>query len=449
MLEYLRSEKQFLIVLLFWVIVGMMFAPLTWVVIPVTLLLFQRKKMYLEMLLGFLLILILSDSRQYAMHFAGDIKDIYLLLMTFFFFADRKSFVPAERFVYRFVPFIVLAVFFLIFSEIFLTSAQKTLSYLLVFLVVPNYLAAAWRVHGSDALRRLIWIGVLVLFVGFAIRVISPGFVILSGRYSGLFGNPNGLGLFCIIFFILFTVSGDIVNELFDRRDRYVILGAIFLSAVLCGSRNAVFTIGIFVMFRYFYRISPFLGIMTFLIVVLVYQLILANFEGIIIALDLQEYFRLETFQSASGRIVAWEFGWDHIQENPLLGKGIGYTEYLYRKNYDVLSIMGHQGNAHNSYITFWLDTGILGLLAYLIAFISTFVSAASRTRSAIPAMFAILFSAFFESWLTASLNPFTIQFVIIGTILISPVFREQGVEEPASEELEPELDSDEIEPVV
>lgn len=447
MLQFLRSEKQFLFVLLFWSVVGVLFAPLTWVVIPVTLMLFQRKKMYAEMLMGFFVTLILSDSRQYSFHYAGDIKDIYLLLLAFFFFTDKQTFAPAERLFFRFLPFIIIAFFFLLFGDIILKSAQKTLSYLLLLLVTPNYLSAIWRSQGKEGMRKLVWTGVFVLGVGFVFRFISPAFVTLAGRYCGMLGNPNGLGLFCIVFFIFVAVVNEIRSDMFSRKEIYLIYAVILLSTALSGSRNAIFTIGIFVVFHYCYKISPFLGIFVFLIMILVYQLILANLANIIVGLNLQEYFRLETLENASGRLVAWQFGWEKISENPMLGHGIGYTDYYYRQNYDLLSIRGHQGNAHNSYITFWIDTGLLGLLFYLVAFIRSFVSGAKRFPAAVPAMFAIMFSAFFESWLTASLNPFTIQCVFVMTIIASPVFLtdpfEESAEESADEELEEEESGD------
>lgn len=377
------------------------------------------------MLIGFFLILTLSDSRQAAFAFAADIKDVYLVMLGFFYVVDSAYFEPRQRVIVRFIPFLILATAFLIFSDILAQSAMKTLSYGLLLLVVPNYIIAAWRNNKEDALRKLIWTGILILAVGLVLRFIMPNYVSLADRFCGLLGNPNGLGLFCILFFILATVARNVVPGLFTKREVYLQNAIILVSIVLCGSRNAVFTIGIFLMFHYFYKISPFVGILVFAFTVVVYQLLLANLESIIVSLDLQEYFRLETLQNASGRLVAWDFGWQKISESPLIGRGIGYTDHLYRINYDFLSIKGHQGNAHNSYITFWLDTGIFGLLSFLVAFMMSFIAGAKRYSTAIPALFAILFSAFFESWLTASLNPFTIQCVIIITLLSSTVFFE------------------------
>jgi O-antigen ligase len=310
-------------------------------------------------------------------------------------------------------------------SDYISTSLQKTVSYGLLLLVVPNYFLQTIRDEGKEGLRKFLWWITLLLLIGFVMRFVMPGYVTLAGRYTGLMGNPNGLGLFCLLFFIVVAVSGDVVKKLFSRREHIIIYGAIISSLVLCGSRNAIFTIVLFLFFRQFYKLSPFIGFIMFIAVLFVYQYISNNIEGIIYALDLQEYFRIETLRSGSGRLVAWEFGWSKIQEGVFSGGGIGYTEVLYKKNYEMLSIMGHQGNAHNSYITFWLDTGIVGVLSYVIGMIVTFLRSAGSIPGAIPAMYAILFSAFFESWLTASLKPLTIQAVIIMTMVSIPEVRD------------------------
>jgi O-antigen ligase len=120
------------------------------------------------------------------------------------------------------------------------------------------------------------------------------------------------------------------------------------------------------------------------------------------------------------------------------LGKGFFYTEYLFKKYFEILSTQGHQGNAHNSYLTFWLDTGLIGLIMYVVAFFSSFISAARKSYYAIPLLYAIVFSANFESWLTSSLNPFTIQVWIMLTILLfmSDLQKEQTIGTEISESL-------------
>lgn len=81
--------------------------------------------------------------------------------------------------------------------------------------------------------------------------------------------------------------------------------------------------------------------------------------------------------------------------------------------------MLGHQGAAHNSYLTFWLDTGLIGLILYLLGLFFTFVKASFSNKYAFPVLYAVLFSNNYESWLTASLNPFTIQLLFILTVIL------------------------------
>lgn len=396
--------------------------------------------MYVEILTGFLFLLILSDSRQPMFAFAADVKNVFILVLGALVFTDRKTFSSPFLVARNFVIYIVISLFCILLSEFLFNSFQRTFSYILILTVVPAYLMAAWNKSRKEALVFIIRFAGLVLAAGLILRVLNPEFVTLEGRFSGLLGNPNGLGLFCTLLIIVIYVARDLFKDLLVQREYYVYMALIVSSVLLCGSRNAVFAIAIFFVFVRLYKVAPVFGYLAFIILVVVYQLILTNLADIIIALNLQEFFRLETLENASGRLVAWEFGWNNIKENIWIGKGIGYTDNLYKLNYAFLSIQGHQGNAHNSYITFWLDTGIFGLIFYLVAIVRSFYAGYKRSPSAIPALFAILFSAFFESWLTASLNPFTIQCVLVIALLSGKFTVE---EETESEEDESEEDED------
>jgi O-antigen ligase len=143
----------------------------------------------------------------------------------------------------------------------------------------------------------------------------------------------------------------------------------------------------------------------------------------------LGEYFRVETLKTGSGRNIAWGFAWLHIQDNFFLGRGFAYDEVLFAKHAEELSMLGHQGNVHNSYLTVWLNTGIIGLFFFLRGFLLAFLMGAKKSKLAIPIMFTVLFSINYESWLSASLNPFTIQLLIILSIIMSNHFIKKGNE--------------------
>ena len=163
---------------------------------------------------------------------------------------------------------------------------------------------------------------------------------------------------------------------------------------------------------------SPVLGFIIFILTIFVYQIVSENLIDIIVSLGLGDELRVDTLESGSGRIIAWKFAWQHIQDSFYFGNGFSYTEYLFRQNYEYLSKLGHQGAAHNAYLTIWLDTGLMGLIAFFIGLIITFYKASKYSKLAIPILYSILFSNYYESWITASLNPFTIQLLFTLTII-------------------------------
>ncbi|MDQ3192352.1 MAG: O-antigen ligase family protein [Bacteroidota bacterium] len=415
---YTVANKEFLFLLVIWLLTGIYAGPLIYILLPLSLVLLKMKGRYEELFLGFFFILILSDSRQYALSWAGNVKNIYIVLLAVFLFLDRKKFIPFNSFYQRFVPFFLAALIALIYSEVFTTAAQKTISYALLFLVVPNYVQKIWTENKVNFLYNLIFLGGMILLTGLMLKFIMPHKVYVVGRFTGVLGNPNGLGLFSALFFLLLSTIQYFHPDILNKKEKILIYGLIILSIILSGSRSSLATIFIFLFFKTFYRISPFLGFIIFLIMIISYELVTSNLTFIVLALGLEEYLRLDTLESGSGRLIAWNFAWDQIQKNFFIGKGFAHTEYIYKQHIDALSILGHQGNAHNSYLTFWLETGLIGLALFLWGFFKSFYLASKKYIIAIPLLYAIVFSTYFESWLTASLNPFTIQLLIILTIL-------------------------------
>ncbi|MCX6297382.1 MAG: hypothetical protein NTX97_15250 [Bacteroidetes bacterium] len=74
MREYYRENMQLYAILVFWLLIGMYGGPLIYGVLPILLILMKTKGMYEEMLIGFILILILSDSYEPHLLFAKSIQ---------------------------------------------------------------------------------------------------------------------------------------------------------------------------------------------------------------------------------------------------------------------------------------------------------------------------------------------------------------------------------------
>ena len=424
MLQYCKENIQLFLILTVWLIVGIYGGPLIYGVLPITMFLMQRKDMYEELLLGYLFILILSDSQEGALYFAKEVKNIYISLLAVFIFIDRKDFQPFNDLYKIFIPFFVISLITISFStgdSFFLTGVQKTISFLLSFIVIPNIVIKLYRENGIQFLRRFVLFIFTVLVIGFLIKYILPETALLLGeRYRGIFGGPNGLGVFCLLSFITFFVINNFFPELFSKNERIFIFGIIIFSALNTGSRNTVISIMIFYLFQRFFSLSPFLGFIIFGITMFVAELLSSNATAIVLSLGLGDYFRTKTLEEGSGRYIAWNFAWIQIQNNFFIGKGFAYNEFYMRQHYGMLLKLNHQGGIHNSFLTFWMDQGLVGLLIYLYSYILMFIKAAKKSKFAFPIMFAISFSAFFESWLVGSLSPFAFMGMFVFTIITS-----------------------------
>jgi O-antigen ligase len=260
--------------------------------------------------------------------------------------------------------------------------------------------------------------------------VINPGFVIFSGeRFSGLLGNPNGMGIYGFLFLVLFTYVRTYHPSLFTRKEVIFVYGIIALSLILASSRGGIFSVLLFLAGWQLLRKDPLIGFIVMAVIFASYQLVMANFEEIVTTLGLQDYFRLDTLETGSGRLVVADVAWENIHQHYWFSKGFTYNETILARYKEYFIRHGHEGNVHNSWLTMWLDTGLTGLILFAYGWLKNFIRAAQYTPMVWALLFGMLLSISVESWLTASLNPFTIQLVIILTMLSDKNFYE-SVEE-------------------
>jgi hypothetical protein len=437
-LQYYKDNSQLYLLFLVWIAIGGFGGPIIYAVIPMVMLLLRNKGMYEELLIGYLFILVLSDSKEPIFEFAKNAKNIYISILAVFLLIDSAEFRPFSKLYKIFVPFFIIAVITMLTSvndSFFFTSLQKTLSFILSFIVIPNMVNRIYREKGKQFFRRFVFFIFTVLLFGFLLEYISPDSAFLLGtRFRGIFGGPNGLGVYCVLIFIVFFVLNDFFPGLFSRNERIIIFGAILFSIYLTGSRNAIISVMIFYLFQRFFSFSPFLGFILFILTIFVTELISTNATTIIVSMGLGEYLRTNTLEEGSGRYIAWDFAWKQIQNNFFIGKGFAYDEFYMRQHYGMLLKLNHQGGIHNSFLTFWMDHGLIGLLIYLRSYILMFIKGSKKTKFAFPIMFAISFSAFFESWLVASLSAFAFLGMFIFTVITSEEILPETVIKPVEE---------------
>ena len=431
---FYREKQKFIFLVILWLIAGAYFRPVSLFLVLGSIFLFKLQQDYEDMLFGFYIVLYLSDSYIDNLSFAHDSKPLYIFAMALFFFLSRKDFPEFNKFIYSFLPFCILALFLISRSDVASVCWQKTVSYILLLLLVPNFVSKLYRDHGSIFFRHLILMLAMLLFVALIYKYFG-WYPVGGGRFQGFLGNPNAMGVFCTVFFGLYMVVRQYFQELFSRGENIFILLLIALSTYYADSRNAIFSIAIFVFFFRFYKISPFLGFIIFIAVLFSYGFLMANYHEIIEYFGLGTILREDSLESGSGRLVAWAFGWEEIQKNFFFGKGFAHEEFIYYfgDNQLKLNLLGHEGASHNSYLAMWLNTGLFGLVLFMSALVSKFIRASKNSFIAFPLLFSVLFSANFESWLVGSLNPYTILLLIALTIMTSDEFNLEERKAPVS----------------
>ena len=435
-IEHIKSRKDVYFLLMSWALVGA-FVPTVATVIyaVITFLLVLRTQDITKIFIAFIAMLVFSDSRSSMFGFAETAKIGAVVLLFLFVLLNWSKFSQNTNrvFVY-FLPFLIFAILASTWAVDPFNSFQKSFSYGLVFFLVPIVFTQGIKENQSLPIE-LVYFFSLILAVGLAIHFVNPEFTSLVGRYRGMLGNPNGLGIFLtVVFAVYYPVYNEFEALSSNQRFTWFFLLVFLLSLILTGSRTSLIAILLFFGFNRLRFLSNAETILVFVIMVLSYEYLLLQLPSAIQFLGLSEYFRIDTLEEGSGRFIAWNFAWQRIQEVFFVGGGFTHTEYVFRIFSAELSRLGHQGNAHNSYLTLWLDTGLIGIVLFGIGLIRSIAAAMISSAYALPIVYAVLFSTYFESWLSASLNPFTSLFLIALTILSSNYRSQQLEEDPMKE---------------
>ena len=423
MLDHIRAHAQLIGLILLWIVVTVYGGILIYGLLPISVFALRGREGYADILFGFLMILVLSDMDPMfvEMRKIKSAKYAMMVAISLVILLDRERIRPMASIFAVFAPFFLFAFLPIVNSSEPLVAVSKTISYGLLYLVVPNYVLYNFRRYGWDFFRNFIFFIVVMLLASLVIYYgVNARWVSVGGRYRAFFGNPNGLGIFCFMVFMFVTAVISLNKDAFTFREKVIIYAVLIYSLIRCCSRTSVTATATFLLFSRFFGLSPFLGFVVFILFLFVAELVSSNLASIVMSLGLQKYFRVETLDDGSGRYFAWSFAWEQINKGGyfLFGGGFGNDEWVMRHNYPYLRSQGHHGGVHNSYLTMWFNTGIMGVLLYFRSFFLIFFKANKRVPIAFAIMFSVMFSVLYESWLTGSLNPFTIILVTMLTMI-------------------------------
>ncbi len=428
MTDYIKHNWQFIILVILWVVSGIYGGPSYYALIPASLLWLRFQNRTSEILFGLLVITVLSDHWEEHLQWASKIKDIYLLIMTGFLFLNSQAFSYRNMVVTAFIPYLIWIFVPLFRSPDTFTAFQKTVSCVLLYSITPIWIMKVLIEEKEHFLKGLAITMSGLLVYGLFMAFVWPETAFLAGRLRGVTGNPNSLGLICTLYFALVTMVKSHYPSLFKKQEILIIYALIIISVILSGSRNTIFAILIFYMFSRFFKVSYLLGFSALVIVAVVYQMLISNLPTIISLLGLEQYMRVENLESGSSRLIAWQFVWQWLKYDYLLGHGVGYEPYFFKNYAPEFLIYYRIGNAHNSWLALWLNTGIIGLVLYAAGLLYRFLSLANRSVYIIPLLYSILFSATFESWLAGVLSPYLLLMLMIITVVAQLQPEEQTI---------------------
>ena len=408
---------------LLWILTGFISQEIAKVLIILSFLFLLFKNEFILIFLLFYIVLFFSDSRLINLIFFSELKPIIAILffLISILFIYKNDLLKEIALTYSTLPFI----FFILISTLINSESfqiyQKSFSYVLMHIIPFPILFYITRDNKKIFLKLLILSFILISTIGLIFTIIFPEIVYLNNRYCGLFGNPNGLGIASMLFLFIFHIINT-KKLLMVSKNEFLFISLLFIiNIIFSQSRSCIISVLVFYLFNFLFNYSVFYSVIFTLFAFVLMGLASFNLKEIIYTLNLESYIRIDTINNASGRYIAWDFLLKKLDKNFFFfGNGIGSTEFLFKKNYSLLSRLGHEGNAHNSFLTFWYDIGFLGLISYTSFLLYSFLNSKSLIIY-FPVMLGIFVSSFFESWLSASLNPFTILLIIIIVIINLP----------------------------
>jgi exopolysaccharide production protein ExoQ len=220
---------------------------------------------------------------------------------------------------------------------------------------------------------------ILGIYIGLSIPVslILPGYVDVDGRWIGVTGNANTLGMICVTSVWANVSSLYSLSERRLRRWNWALL-ALTLGALI-GARSAtsITNAGVVVIGLWFLqslegnrkdvRMLKF-GVVGFLALLLLASLLVFAPE----VLEAQGFFALFGRSSTlSGRTKLWAEAWELIQMKPWMG-------WSFDSNMSVLENLGGVGQFHNGYLDLMVRGGWVGLLFFIMLLTGLF----KRVRS-------------------------------------------------------------------
>jgi len=245
----------------------------------------------------------------------------------------------------------------------------RIFSWLMVYLLVMQLKG---KIHPQKVIPVLFFSLFVPLTVGFLQLVIPsrlPDVISCRNCLNSTIGHPSTFGTFLFLFISLTLWKLSHVNE--NRWLWLTLLGTLAFFMVMTKSLTSLIMMSVFIIVLIAPKLNLLRLIGGILFIALVFYLFASTefgHEKLNALLETPLFNRdldisrtiLLSFgdgNSANWRIAQWAFLIDAWKQSPLLGYGLGTSQYItYFQNY-----------AHNDYLRFLAETGIIGFTSFLV----------------------------------------------------------------------------------
>ena len=387
----------------------------------VLMLIFSRHHLLESLLVLLIVTFFLGDNFKGALAFMQNFRFVMVFVSFLYLF---KYHVISNNNANYILPFTVVAFCItLLFSPIGFAAVLRSLGFWLVGLVIFK-LTNLLYLNNS---KRTTEILVLTLVCFFSVNIILVFLpfenVYLMGRFRGLTANPNGLALIAMFSYGLLCLLKEKEETVFKKSFFLAFRVALLLIIILTASRTALLSVIAFeLVIRLIHNKVLLFRLMTMLIFFLLFFDVIVN-SSFLEAYSFFDFLRFDTLSNASGRTEVWQVAWEEVKNAPFFGSGILYDQYFI-DDYVARNIgenaARHWGGVWSSYLSLLLDVGVIGCIAYGYFWTEVFRKSYHK-NIAIAFTVMCLLSGITESWMAASMNPFTPMMFLFWAIQSQP----------------------------
>jgi len=222
-------------------------------------------------------------------------------------------------------------------------------------------------------LRMFVYSAVLVSLLAYGLGLFSKG-VTIDFRLRGFYESANYLALYLVpailinIYFVLRRQSPPTKQDVINISTLVILVYSLFFTQSYAGIIGVFGSLGLFVLYLAI-KIPKFRkkGIgAIFLLVAIFIVIILSQLN----APKFKQFLDYKNRSSTSVRLEIYQTSWDLLKEHPVIGHGPGLFQANYQiqapKTLERAPLEWNMPHPHNIFLGFWMNAGLLGLIAFL-----------------------------------------------------------------------------------